>query len=42
LVNFLKANKSLYPQFTDKLNTDSDIKPTRSVDNGYDDFMIMF
>ncbi len=42
LVNFLKANKSLYPQFTDKLNTDSDIKPTKSVDNGYDDFMILF
>lgn len=41
LVNYLKANKSLYPEFTDKLNTDSDIKPTKDANNGFDDFMIM-
>lgn len=41
LVNYIKANKDLYPEFTDKLNTDSDIKPTKSVDNGFNDFMIM-
>jgi hypothetical protein len=42
LVNFLKANKDLYPEFTDHQNTDSDIKPTRNTNNGFNDFMIMF
>lgn len=41
LSKFLKANKDLYPEFTSKLNTDSDIKPSKVTDNGFNDFMIV-
>jgi hypothetical protein len=38
VIEWLKANKDLYPEFTSTLNTDSDIKPTKVEDSGYNDF----
>lgn len=41
LFNYLKENKDLYPEFTSDLNKDSDIKPTKTKDNGYTDSILI-
>jgi hypothetical protein len=41
LFNYLKENKDLYPEFTSELNKDSDIKPTKTKDNGYTDSILI-
>jgi hypothetical protein len=38
VIEWLKSNKDLYPEFTSSSNTDSDIKPTKVEDSGYNDF----
>lgn len=41
LYNYLKENKDLYPEFISDLNKDSDIKPTKTKDNGYTDSILI-
>lgn len=41
LFNYLKENKDLFPEFTSDLNKDSDIKPTKTKDNGYTDSILI-
>jgi hypothetical protein len=41
LFNYLKENKDLFPEFTSELNKDSDIKPTKTKDNGYTDSILI-
>lgn len=38
VVVWLRENKDLYPNFTSALNTDSDIKPIKTANEGYNDF----
>ena len=38
IIEWLRCNKYLYPEFTDSQNTDSDIKPTKNIDNGFNDY----
>lgn len=38
VIVWLKENKDLYPNFTSSLNTDSDIKPIKTANEGYNDF----
>ena len=38
VIVWLKENKDLYPNFTSALNTDSDIKPIKTANEGYNDF----
>ena len=35
LINYLKENKALFPEFTSTLNKDSDIKPKEDSDDNY-------
>ena len=41
LYNYLKENKDLFPEFISELNKDSDIKPTKTKDNGYTDSILI-
>lgn len=38
VIAWLKDNYTLYPQFTDAQNTDSDIKPLKRANEGFNDF----
>lgn len=38
VVVWLRENKDLYPNFTSSLNTDSDIKPINTANEGFNDF----
>jgi hypothetical protein len=40
LINYLRTYKDLYPQFTSLLNTDSDIKPLKTQENGFNDSIL--
>jgi hypothetical protein len=38
VISWLRENKDLYPNFTSSLNTDSDIKPIKTANEGFNDF----
>lgn len=41
LFSYLRDNKDLFAEFTNLLNKDSDIKPTKNEDNGYTDSIMI-
>jgi len=38
IIHYLKENGSLFPEYVDALNNDSDIKPTKKIDEGFNDY----